>query len=121
MFEYINMGVVILSAIIFILFALSHALELSEQKKSDDASNKKSNRLTTLTIVAALMAPFIDSAITKHSITKNIQLFKTNKELKCSNTLNNYLVSTQSGWSLREDSFLKDSLLIRGDRCSLLQ
>ncbi|MBU1994364.1 hypothetical protein KKC15_06610 [bacterium] len=117
MFEYINMGVVLLSGIIFLLFTISYMIEVNE--KDVDGEVKKGSKLTIFTIIVSLIAPFAFSAMTKSDIYENIQLFKDNKVLKCSTTFNNYLVSSKSGWNISDDSFLKDSLLIRADKCDL--
>ena len=118
MFEYINMGVVILSVIIFLLYISSDALE-SIQSEGDEKEHK-SKKFTIFMILGSLMAPFLVSGYTTSLVNGNIESFKSDKELKCSTTFDKYLVSAKGGWSLKDDSFLKDSLLIRADKCSTL-
>ena len=114
MFEYINMGVVILSGIFIFLSIGPYILTVDKT----DVESKKSHRSNGFTILVALMAPFLFSAYTKSHVVENIKLFQENRTLKCSSYFDKHMVSLESGWSVYDDGFLKDSLLIRADRCS---
>ena len=114
MFEYINLGFVIFS-VIFIFLSMGIFVLTADEK---DDESKSSHKSAAFAIVVASVAPFLYSIYTKSVIDKNIKLFKANQELICSNFLDTHLVSIDGGWSVNNDSFLKDSLLIIADRCS---
>jgi len=114
MFEYINMAVVILSGIFIFLSIGPYILTVD---KTDVESNK-SHRSNGFTILVVLMAPLLLSAYTKSNVDENIKLFQENKTLKCSSYFDKQLVSLESGWSIYNDGFLKDSLLIRANKYS---
>lgn len=115
MFEYINPGAVILSGIILFLYIGIYILSL--EKKQTKQKGRKSNKFPLFIIVMVLAAPLLLSSYTKSNILENLKVFNYAKSLKCSNFSNSYIVSKESGWEISEDSFLKDSLLIRADKC----
>jgi len=119
MFEYINMGDVILSAVIISIIAVRYGFD-AFKKERDDLSISVS-KFTLVLVIAALIAPFGFSAMTKSSIKTNLKLFKKKKELQCSTPSEKYSVSSKSDWSISGDTFFKGALFIRADKCELLQ
>ena len=53
----------------------------------------------------------------KSSIRENMKSFNRGDTLNCATIGTRYLVSKSKGWKINKDSFTKDSLLIRADRC----
>ncbi len=54
----------------------------------------------------------------KSCVENNIKSLKDGARLKCSIDKNQYLVSMKEGWRVDKNYFVKDSLLIRADKCT---
>lgn len=115
MFEYINPGAVIISGIV--LFLHIGIFTLSLEIKNTKGKAQKSNKFSSFVIIVVLVAPFALSSYTNFTILENIEVFNNSKSLECHSGFNSYLVSKDSGWEISKDSFLKDSFLIRADKC----
>jgi len=92
-------------------------------KGEELATGKKSRDFVPLSlmILFAITLPIVESSGIKSSIEKNVNLFNKNQTLKCFSLSNQYLVSKNLSWSLFEDSFTKDSILLRADKCNSLE
>ena len=65
-----------------------------------------------------LIMPFIAAHSSKNDAQDNIQHFKTGTSFTCrAKDNNNYRVNLSDGWSSDGFYFVKDSLLIRADKC----
>lgn len=60
-------------------------------------------------------------AMQKSSASQNIQYFKDERELVCNEVDPLYRVHISNGWKVSTQFFLKDSLLIRADKCGLYE
>ena len=60
------------------------------------------------------------SYASKMKVDENIEYFKQNLPLECTDGLKTYIVSKDRKWEIvKEDSFTKNDLVIRADKCSL--
>ena len=111
MFEYINPGFYFLSTIL--LIAGLGALVLEEEKSIESV-------VPVLTIIFAITIPLGLSYQSKMKIKENIQYFSKNLSLECSNGFKTYIISKDRAWVIvKEESFTKNDLIIRADKCSL--
>jgi hypothetical protein len=86
------------------------------------SGSSKTYKLTTsikLLLILAFILPFIASLYSISISNENIEYFKSGKELECTNDKSKFLVSESSNWILKDDNFIKDSLMIRADNCEL--
>jgi hypothetical protein len=116
MFEYINPGFYITSGII--LFATLLIMVLGSGKAQSEGKKQKIPYFPILAIIFAIGVPLYNSMSTKEAIIENTKSFNSGNILKCSTFTTQYLVSKENGWSVFEDGFTKDSVLIRADGCS---
>ena len=107
MFEYFN-GDVLKALMVFWIAA---ALLIGTLRKD----NRKPFAIGTLVISA--IALLLSMYIPFHIANDNLKKMQAGVTLKCSNDTSEYLVSKEDGWKLHENSFLKNSLLIRADKC----
>lgn len=119
MFEYINMGFIILCGIsLFNLFFLL-ILTIGESEHNNTKVKNTSTAWILFFIAVSISIPLIDSYDTKVSIRKNIEAFNQFKELRCSSGFNKYLVSKSNDWEHENNYFIKNDLLIRADKCEI--
>jgi len=52
---------------------------------------------------------------------ENIQSFKTKKALQCTHSDSEYKVSVNERWIIDGNHFIKDSLMIRADKCNVFK
>ena len=74
-----------------------------------------------LIVVFILLLPLIEASIASSNARDNITAFVNSKVLECKDAKSSYRVSKKDGWSVEGDSFFKESLLIRTDRCKKRQ
>ena len=120
MFEYINIGFIVLSGILLFMLILLLILRIGESTDRNTKVNKTSISWITFFIFVSISIPLLDSYITKTSIEENIQEFNKLDELRCTSGFNAYLVSRNSNWKLKNDYFIKNDLLIRSDKCQII-
>ena len=120
MHEYMNPGFILLGGILIFAAVILMALILGKAY-SKGKNTPKAIIFPILIILFAVGSALHDGYSAKEEILNNIKTYKEGKELKCYTLGETYLISNQSGWSIRKDSFLKDTLLIRADRCDNLQ
>jgi hypothetical protein len=72
-----------------------------------------------LLFIFFISLPFLEMYLSKLDADKNTKYFNTAATLRCEGgDKNNYLISQTTGWSLNDKYyFLKESLLIRADKC----
>ena len=113
LFEYIDFHVitaVLMADLILILLVSSN-----NKKKRFAISN------TMKTVMAAIaMLPIMQCYYLSRDAEFNLSAFKNNKTFICKNSdSNTYQVSQANGWKTEKNYFLKDSLMIRADRCEV--
>jgi len=72
-------------------------------------------------LIFAFTLPFIDSLNSISTSEENVEYFKSAKELECTNDKSKFLVSKANDWILKDDDFIKESLMIRADKCELYE
>ena len=115
MFEYINPGFYIISGIILFLMLILFMFEISSAKS--EKRKIKISMFAIFTTLFVIIAPLYVSMDTKSSIKENLRYFNNGITLECSTLATDYLVSKTNGWEQHRDGFVKDSLLIRADKC----
>jgi hypothetical protein len=111
MFEYINPGFILIG-MIFLLFFIGTVV----MKKGQDKPEKLSFFDFFPLLFVFISATYL-SMDAKSSIRENMKSFNRGHALNCATLSTRYLVSKSNGWKINRDSFTKDSLLIRADRC----
>ncbi len=115
MFEYINPGFYILSGILLAMALI--LIGFNRKKNKLTYPKKRFPALSIIILLIAIVTPLLLSYNTKSAIAENLDTFKQNQLLICNTLTNNYLVSKAKNWKIFEDSFTKESLLIRADKC----
>lgn len=110
-FEYMEIEVVKVS-IMLVIVGLLLIGSLSKRRNTNKSSIK-------LLLVFAFVLPFAASLYSIAISDKNVEYFKSTKELECTNDTSKFLVSKSKEWILKDDNFVKDSLMIRADKCEL--
>ena len=119
MFEYINPGFYILSGILILMSLILIGFNAIENQRNH--SVKEFPSFGVWILVLAIISPLLVSLNTKSNINENTDAFKQNKFMECHTLADSYLVSQENGWKLFEDSFTKDSLSIRADKCERVE
>lgn len=119
MYEYMNPVFILLGGILVFAGLLLMALMMGKAY-SQGKNTPVTIIFPILVILFAVGLALHDGYSAKEAIQSNIKIYKSAKELKFYTLGETHLVSQSSGWSIRKDSFLKDTLLIRGDRCDEL-
>ncbi len=90
-----------------------------EHGKNDDI---KSNKLFNWLLFAGVLigVVFIDALFSKLTAEGNIKSYMEFKVLRCKNDSSKYRVSKQDGWEVDGFYFIKDSLMIRANKCERL-
>ena len=113
MFTFMDKEIVVVSLVgLFAIFLL-----INSQRRANQPF--KVNLFFKVVIILVILAPFIAMYDAKSTASENISFFKSDAGLKCETTTqSSYLVSKASGWTVHQEVyFLKDSLLIRADKC----
>ena len=108
-FEYMEIEVVkvcIMLVIVGLIFIGSLSLKTHTLKCS-----------IKLLLVFAFVLPFAGSLYSIAISDKNVKFFKDAKELECTSDKFKFLVSQSNNWILKDDNFVKESLMIRADKC----
>ena len=106
MSDYIDQEIIVL----FILLTLLTGLFRSTRKSSINWDLR-------FLLLFAISLPFLLVYYQNSIGLENIQSIKNGNKLKCIAGLNSYRVSTQDGWSIDKNYFVKESVLIRADKC----
>ena len=115
MIEYADPQLLKLSGLILTVSFVWILFEKSITKT--DGKKRSTMFLTKVLLLFCVVAPLYQSYSAKSDIESSSASFKKGAVLKCSIASASYLVSHKSGWKIYGDSFTKDSLLIRGDKC----
>jgi len=115
MFEYSNLGVLIMGSVA--LFSVFLVIVLASGKAQSEQRPSKAPYIGFPIMILIAIFIYLDSYTTKNTIDKNIALFKNAKELKCLTLGSTYLVSKQRGWKLHNGAFIKDSLSLDARYC----
>ncbi len=113
MFEFIDIRIIAATILLLISYILLLASNSTDKKQ-------KGFRILNISKIFLMLIPMIPvvSAVYQHSDAKeNIKQFNEGKALECHIGENTYLVTSSTGWEVTKYSFLKDSLLIRSDKC----
>ena len=111
MFEYINPGFILIGAIFLFFFLLTLGLKRGKDKP------EKLTFFDYFPLLFVFVSATYLSMDAKSSIDENIKQFNRGDTLNCATLSTRYLVSKSKGWEVHRDSFTKDSLLIRADKC----
>jgi len=103
MFEYMDKQIIISLSLALLMLSL---LDLKGKKKIMQGA--------VLLYFALIGVGMINSYLT---VQENIKSFKNGSELKCSSLEQEYSVSLENGWSIKQHYFLKDSLLVKVNSC----
>ena len=98
MFEYVNPGFILISAIIIVLTLLMIIYKIGEAQ-SHDTKVKLPLALIFASVFMIGMI-IVDGLETKQTIAENKKAFTEGTELVCSTLTTSYLVSKHSGWRL---------------------
>ena len=110
MFEYANPGLIIFGSITSVMLLL---LAILQSGKAMQENRKTKAPYLIFVLIALIIAGVIADALdTKNRVKNNITIFKRGGELTCPTFGTNYLVSSETGWKLHKESFLKDSILV---------
>jgi len=115
MIEYLDGGLV--TAGVFLLLVI-FITSPNTRHKSKKEGKRHGMRMYAKIMIASYAALLLYQPYSvMQDIKSNSASFKKGLTLKCITESASYLVSKESGWKIYGDSFTKDSLLIRGDRC----
>jgi len=87
----------------------------SKQLQSSKKSSAKYYWFAYVLFIAAVVFFQADSSMMQAK--ENIKAFRGVKVLRCTNDSSTYRVSKQDGWEVDGFYFIKDSLMIRADKC----
>lgn len=113
--EYINNGFIVLSTIMILMLFL--VLVLVSGKSKAEGKKPKGLLWISLGLAVSIIIPLSDGYTTKQTIDKNIEMFHSNKELRCAIGFNTYRVGKRRGWELMKESFSKNDLLVDAQYC----
>ncbi len=107
--EYINIGYIL----IFLLLIVPAMMIKVLSRKSGEG-----NGPVAIAIIFLCYAFVYEPVSTYRQVKHNIKYFSDGNSLKCHSGWNSlYSVSKQNNWKVNKNYFLKDSLLIRADKC----
>ncbi len=105
--------------LVFLVPSLSTQKKKSKQLQSSKKSSAKYYWFAYVLFITALIFFQADSSMMQAK--ENIKLFRGVKVLRCTNDSSKYRVSKQDGWEVDGFYFIKDSLMIRADRCEEME
>ena len=119
MMEFFSFGLVKASIIGILATGLAYASVLSKGKRDKVPDTTVGVKLFFLFVALVFITfPFIAADSYQTTAKNNLVRFINGKSLICGEQdSNKYSVSSKNGWSRDKNYFIKDSLLIRADRC----
>ena len=112
MLEYLDLELFKALLFLFVVIVTGYAFELKEVNQKD-----YKGKVFFMALVFMFIW-FLNALYTKNSIEKNIADFVNGQVFICKGgDENNYKVGKVKGWRVENTYFIKDSLLIRADRC----
>ena len=125
MTEFIDIEII--KAVIILFFAsglliLSFRIDFHAKERQSATKKRSYEKYYWLAYIALLASiPFFKANSAKKDAEANIKSFKSAKVLRCSTQSNQYRVSKKDGWQRDKYFFIKDSLMIRADKCKEMQ
>ena len=110
MFEYLDLEIIAASVLL--------ALSIGTLRATRKSNINWDLRFALLFAISLPLFYMYDANIT---VLNNIQSVKNGSKLRCEAGDNNYIVSIKDGWEIDKNYFLKESLLIRADKCELYE
>jgi len=110
MFEYVNPGFILISAIIIVLTLLMIIYKIGEAQSHD--TKVKLPLALIFASVFMIGMNIVDGFDTKQTIAENKKAFTEGTELVCSTLTTNYLVSKHSGWRLTGINITNNNILL---------
>ena len=101
--------------LVFLVPSLSTQKKKSKQLQSSKKSSAKYYWFAYVLFITALIFFQADSSMMQAK--ENVKLFRGAKVIRCTNDGSKYRVSKQDGWQVDGFYFIKDSLMIRADKC----
>ena len=119
MMEFLEFGLVKASIIGIMATGLVYASVLSKGKRDKAPDTTVGVKLFFLFLVLVFISlPFIDADNSQTTAKENLMRFTNGAQLICEGSdSNKYRVSSKKGWSRDKNYFIKDSLMIRADKC----
>ena len=109
MFDYMNTGMIVVMAIITITLFIFIII-----------SDKDSSEINIVIFIVWIGFESYSVFSTNRTANNNIQHFKANKAIQCNSGFHNtYKVSLKNNWKLDGNYFIKDSLMIRAEKCEV--
>ena len=114
MLAFINYETV--KSLIILLFAILLFIALLQSNTKH--TNKKYRATIAIIVPIFIIITLVEALITQSNAQTNLQNFTHGNSFICrGNDNNQYRVIKKDGWSIENSYFLKDSLLIRADKC----
>ena len=101
--------------LVFLVPSLSTQKKKSKQIQNSKKSSAKYYWFAYVLFIATVIFFQADSSMTQAK--ENIKAFRGAKVLRCTNDSSKYRVSKKDGWQADGFYFIKDSLMIRADKC----
>lgn len=119
MLEFFSFDLVKASIIGVMATGLAYVSVLSKGKREKELDTTVGVKLFFLFVALVFISiPFIDADNSQTTAKNNLMRFSNGKSFICEGSNSNkYSVSSKNGWSRDKNYFIKDSLLIRADRC----
>lgn len=111
MFEYVDLEIV--KAVIFLIATL-YLLLASTRGKSSVAKYYHAAALLAISSI------FIIAYMSEQDNIHNMKVFNQGARLECNTNNNLYSVSKQNVWEIERNYFVKESLMVRADKCEEL-
>ena len=115
MFEYLDTKMMVLPFIVIIICIVIMILKF--KKIREDYKSFIGLYFFILSSLLIIYVTINEAYNIKYNIKNNIDYFKKDITLNCTSGFDNYLVLQKNNWKIDEDSFVKDSLIIRADKC----
>ena len=119
MFEYadpvVKMALVLMPIASFMLF-----IKEGRENLTHNTNNKAGRIIAVTLLLGTLISALYSSHSNKILIDTNIQAFKKDALLKCSNGLQDILATKKNGWHLSKHTLYKDDYIVDIQRCSVL-
>ena len=106
MFEYLDREIIVASVLSIFLFGLLRGI-----------SKNGTTWYPKILFLFAILLPFVQMYDSYTTASENIQSLKKGVTLKCTLKDNSYRVSTKDGWQVDKEYFIKESFMVRADRC----
>lgn len=110
MFEYLDREIIVASILLIISIGLLKGI-----------SKNRTNWYLRILFLFAISLPFVQIYDSDATASENIQSLKEGVTLKCTLRDNSYRVSSKNGWVVDKNYFVKESFMVRADRCTIYE